>query len=244
MYLHLLCLAFVALALAETSLDNVILVTRHGDRSPLRTYPNQYASWNCSLNLFSSLHLQHNTVRYPYFRKNYIDGKQSLQGSCFMGQLTSKGALQHFELGKRVREDYHHLLPRIPDHTTYFRSTDLLRTQESLISNLLATFPALASSDIIPDIHLLERTEETMLANSPACPRLSYMLNELHETQEWKARVDKLETLRKKLEAVFGVSVTSIDDWNKGFDYLYALVENNLSLPPTITYRDYEALLT
>ncbi|KAL0205740.1 hypothetical protein P9112_001047 [Eukaryota sp. TZLM1-RC] len=236
----LLCLTL--LVSADSSLHGVIVTTRHGDRSPLRTYPQQFATWNCTMNLFSSLHFGENSVRYPYFRKNYVADKQALSGSCFLGQLTNKGGLQHFDLGRRLREQYNSILPSIPDETTYFRSTDLPRTQESLISNILGTFPSLQSSSHVPDINIFERPQETLLANAGACPRLKARLDDLYSSNEWVSKEQSLEHVRRKLEIALGVEVVTLDDWNKGFDYLYTLVNNALPLPRPITYQDYQEL--
>ncbi|KAL0217356.1 hypothetical protein RCL1_007937 [Eukaryota sp. TZLM3-RCL] len=230
------------LVLASTTLEGVIVVTRHGDRAPLYSFENQYTHWNCSIQHTTSLLVQSSVSHRSTVHSSFIPGGQSLDGNCHLGQLTLKGGLQHVELGKRLRTAYDDLLPTIPDDTVYFRSTNVPRTIESLIAQISATFPALPNSDSIPLINLLERPRETLLSNAAACPRLSSLLSNLYSSSEWVQQTEELSYLKPILNSIFGVKISSDNDWNQVYDYLYAMVYNDIKLPSPLTLTDFDKL--
>ncbi|KAL0210595.1 hypothetical protein RCL1_005031 [Eukaryota sp. TZLM3-RCL] len=240
--LKLVLFTILNLVFASTSLEGVIVVTRHGDRSPLYTFANQYAHWNCSMEHMTSLHVHSSVSHRPLVRRSYITGGQSLDGNCYLGQLTHKGGLQHVELGKRLRTTYDALLPTIPDDTVFFRSTDVPRTIESLVAQISATFPAIPNSESFPTINLLERPRETLLSNAAACPRLSSLLSTLYSSPEWVRQTEKLSYLKPILNSIFGVKISSDNDWNQVYDYLYAMVYNDIKLPSPLTLTDFDKL--
>ena len=95
----------------ETKLELVQIVFRHGDRTPVLTYPND-----------------------PYqesFWKDYGG----------FGQLTQKGMLQHYNYGKYLRERYSNFLNQTYNRENVFAiSTDYDRTLMSAYSLLSSLY--------------------------------------------------------------------------------------------------------
>jgi hypothetical protein len=84
-----------------------------------------------------------------------------------VGELTTEGMKQEYQLGKAVRQEYvtkYHLLPEnYQANTMYVRSTDTERTRMSAIAFLRGLYP---SSQAIP-IHTVPLDQESLLAAKP-----------------------------------------------------------------------------
>ncbi|KAL0212308.1 hypothetical protein RCL1_005934 [Eukaryota sp. TZLM3-RCL] len=239
---YLLALS-VLLSLVSCSaiLNGVAIVSRHGDRAPTTVFSGFHTSWNCSIGHFTSLNIN-NIINTPPIRRSRIPGGQSLPGDCYLGQLTHVGAMQEYELGKNLRQAYSSLLPSFPDTTTYFRSTDLPRTQESLIAQIAGTFPLLSDSSTFPTVNVLEMSQETLLSHAGDCPKLYSMYQQLYSSFEWTESRKSLNTLKPIIESVFNTKIYSDNDWTMVFDTMFCMVSNNLPLPKPLNLNDFRTL--
>ena len=94
------------------TLQLVQVVTRHGDRAPLRAlWFNEQSFFHCG----DTVHRMNGHFRAEdavQGRRIYMDGDTSQahapfwKGNCFPGQLTGKGFRQHVNLGARFRQLY------------------------------------------------------------------------------------------------------------------------------------------
>lgn len=143
----------------------VQVLTRHGDRTPVHTIPNlPEVTWLCSLPNDISLHPMSmsgeiNSLNSPttpnnmntLFLKRIIQHEQPLPGNCTMGQLTSIGMKQHYDLGQYFYERYTHSHPdtglvlwdsdKSISQQILIESTDMPRTIQSAQSQYLGLVP-------------------------------------------------------------------------------------------------------
>ncbi|CAL6009790.1 Acid_phosphatase [Hexamita inflata] len=83
--------------LSQESLKRVLVITRHGIRLPLVSFPNDPCTWTCLRQ--QKLNFQHSNVPPPNSNLNLVfDVKKSYIGSCFAGQLADQGFVQHESL--------------------------------------------------------------------------------------------------------------------------------------------------
>lgn len=104
----------------ESNLKQLIILWRHGDRSPVRSYPNY-------------------DKHFGPFGKMWPKGP---------GQLTVHGMKQHYELGEFFKARYGNFIPDdFSPEDIYIQSTDVDRTLMSAQSNIAGMFPAQNSTD-------------------------------------------------------------------------------------------------
>jgi len=126
---------------SDLKLVMVQVVSRHGDRAPLRPLPlNHTADWDCS-DVLRVLHIVPPSAGEMYERR-YIKDRQRMPGTCHAGQLTSLGVAQMKSVGEWLRHKYVTQLallsPNYHPHEVYVRSTDIPRTIDSAIDAIKA----------------------------------------------------------------------------------------------------------
>jgi len=118
----------------------VHVVTRHGDRSPESPLPLFPVDWNCS-DSYEMLGIRGVTT---LFRKRFLPHAYDiLTGSCSVGQLTSRGILQHYTLGQNLARKYRRDIPFLISPVRgdiLIRSTNVDRTIQSAQMNLAGFF--------------------------------------------------------------------------------------------------------
>jgi hypothetical protein len=68
---------------------SVVVITRHGVRTPLKTFPNDPIVWKCNKTHYN---FRSPTFPAPATRLNLIyDVKNIFNGDCYNGQLLPKG---------------------------------------------------------------------------------------------------------------------------------------------------------
>lgn len=169
---------------ANSSLLQVLLVTRHGDRTISSTLPpttcwlNDQATYDCSLTVTEVPSTTHSSsVPAPrLYRKNYLPSREIYPGNCMTGQLTSIGYAQHVLNGKALRKTYvdsFKFLPSSFDPALFFlRSDDVQRTTQSLEALMLGFFPPSAGNATqVLDFYTMDLTLDTMSpTNANLCP--------------------------------------------------------------------------
>ncbi|XP_065063737.1 lysophosphatidic acid phosphatase type 6-like [Rhopilema esculentum] len=124
----------------DLHLKQVIILTRHGARTPFKFIPNyQPATWPVEDNEDLEHTLINHTVRSLDFGSkpesaidNAYRDKERLKGGSLVGQLTKIGQEQMYQLGKAYRKRYVEELGLLsPDYNheqVYVRSTNIKRT--------------------------------------------------------------------------------------------------------------------
>jgi len=152
--------------------------------------------------------ISYRSLLNPNKLDNNHKGDGFWDGNCIPGQLTEKGAKQHLELGRTVREIYGRQMNFLPEHfslakkESYIRSTDIWRTKQSLQSFIQGLYPNRRHTELL-SYGVYPNVLENMYENPHACPRLIQLREDLYKSQAWQAywkeNVDLWETVRRKL---------------------------------------------
>ncbi|RKP05903.1 histidine phosphatase superfamily [Thamnocephalis sphaerospora] len=249
---------------------HVQTVIRHGDRSPLTVLPNDNSEWRCD-DMYKVMQVQGGNVNGPtigtYAVRTTIpedkayNGTMWTNGTCTLGQLTSKGARQHIELGSRFRSIYVDQLGFLPmrlnathlkDKVVYTRVTDFQRTEESAASFLTGAWPV--RNGRTPDASVLPLEKypseiETMYGHPNGdCPRYSAVLDGMRASETYESFLQQQQPLRTRLETILGTAnVKKFDrSWVNYMDAIRPRVCHQMPLPCSgsncITPHDADAI--
>mmetsp|Transcript_24513 Transcript_24513/g.40313 ORF Transcript_24513/g.40313 Transcript_24513/m.40313 type:complete len:405 (+) Transcript_24513:72-1286(+) len=229
---------------SDLKLVMVQVVSRHGDRAPLRPLPlNHTADWDCS-DVLRVLHIVPPSAGEMYERR-YIKDRQRMPGTCHAGQLTSLGVAQMKSVGEWLRHKYVTQLallsPNYHPHEVYVRSTDIPRTIDSAISLLTGLYPPSTRRQDLPPIpiHIIEDRTETMYFNSKLCPPLQDAIKAYDKSEVYRLRKKDNEPLRAELATAFGLS--SAEDLPNNlmlFDSINCHDKHGKPVPVTKEQRD------
>ena len=242
------------------------IVHRHGERSPVRRRLEGIvpAVWNlCDVNadMFATI---------TKFQDEKIQGMTSVHterlvetketesrsipiksGACYYGQLTNLGRYRMTSLGDRIREVYINKLHFLPDvyneESIYLRSSDYIRTQES-VQQLVAggLYPkGKRPQDVTLKLRIRDPRDDLMFPN-PNCYRLRLLSKEFNKTVSSMMQ-DKFKSLTKRLSNyVDNVSLVSHPSANGILDTLVAAKAHGFKLPSDIDediLRDLEDIV-
>eukprot|EP00708_Paratrimastix_pyriformis_P003003 GAFH01001767.1.p2 GENE.GAFH01001767.1~~GAFH01001767.1.p2 ORF type:complete len:412 (-),score=97.75 GAFH01001767.1:208-1269(-) len=182
-------------------------------------------------------------------RVSYIRDRTTFAGNCTVGALTATGCKQHQQLGTQFRQRYvnNGFLPSSFDPSlVYVRSTDVPRTKESLQCNLGTFFPTVQPrrNGGLPviDIHMMESSAETLLAQSSHCPKISYLLSQTHSSKAWQDYHATLTQLRARLCDISGIPDSAFPGYTVYTDGVACRLADGLPMPKGMTPADYELL--
>ncbi|KAJ5076811.1 lysophosphatidic acid phosphatase type 6 [Anaeramoeba ignava] len=230
-------LFLISFIICNKKLILVQVITRHGDRTPLKTLPNQKNEWNCDLNFYHLSNPESKTI----FQKVYIPNRQQFNGNCLTGQLTSKGFQQHFLLGQKLRKKYFNELNFIPEKydpkLIYLRTTDKQRTRNSVYGNLLGLFPIDINEEKIEvlDVNTVDLDYEYMHVNKILCPKLKRLLLDLENSSFWKERKE-YKFLHEEVVKIFNDSSLLDTSLRKVRDNIYCTLSHGKPIPEGISY--------
>jgi hypothetical protein len=240
-FLAALCAASVPYAktsdMADLQLQQVQIVFRHGDRTPLAVLPGHLApaqTWTCdSFEVAESVPLESDPSFS--FQRFFINGLNFLPGTCSTGQLTMLGAKQHYELGSQFRQRYVDTLQFLPAEfdpsTIKIRSTDVYRTRLSVQSQLHGLYPPSTRSSVNLPIYTVDPGTEYFYPNTDACPNLKPLLQATQNTPEYHAFEAAMEPTLEQLENILGVSAAEMPSWTSLYDIVTAAQAHNQTLP-------------
>ncbi|KAL0229910.1 hypothetical protein PCE1_003474 [Barthelona sp. PCE] len=236
------CLATV---MATGELISLVHITRHGDRSPLRAYgnPGKSAQWNCSMDYNYYTTDGHEDYDRVY-SKFWTPNEQVIKGNCYMGQLTKRGARQHYDLGRQLREKYRTFLPeKCVEPTCHVRATFIERTQISARFNILGMFPAGDEEDIV-DIHVVDEKADYMYGNMnpTVCPAIVNYVDKFRNSDEYKTEIAKINQHKAWFRENFPGH--NVGDWGLVYDWFHCRHSNNIADPVELPDGFLEKLKT
>ncbi|KAL1501596.1 hypothetical protein ABEB36_006893 [Hypothenemus hampei] len=207
--------AFSAPPSAVDELKAVVVLFRHGDRSPLSSWPNDIYYGNSTL---------------------WPDG---------YGQLNNLGKERHYRLGQWFRERYDGFLPKRYNHNDiYIQSTDVDRTLMSAASNLAGLYPPLDDQvwnsavnwQAIP-IHTTPEELDVILATEFPCPKHDRLLEELYNSTQFQNWNEELASVFEELSPLTGYEDLSVHSFSGLFSTITIYRGFNWTLPEwTDTY--------
>jgi hypothetical protein len=200
-----------------------VVIARHGDRTPASVLPDEgLVSWNgCGVSRTDTIErrmLPGSTASFSGFSYSPASNPYARgmwRGDCADGQLTSRGAKQHTELGASLRARYvqaFSLIPPIPDESLLsLRSSDVPRTRESAEHMIAALLPrGIAGAGPIP-LGRRPWLVEDMIGNPQLCPRFAERRDEIMSSATWREREKQRAPLRKTLDSILGTA--HADGW-------------------------------
>jgi len=200
---------FQSLYADQLTLETVVVLYRHGDRTPVDPYPLD-----------------------PYKdRSNWPVG---------FGQLTPRGKMMQFNLGKFLRKRYENFLSdQYDENDIYVRSSDVDRTLMSAMSNLAGLYPPkdnqIWNQDLmwqpIP-VHTVPLKDDNIIGNHVSCPRLEKLNQQVNDLPEIRQIINENAEVFDYLTKNSGRNMTSLWDIDFMFDCLFIESVYNKTLPP------------
>ena len=195
----------------------MVVVTRHGDRTPVYTYdiPNDSVEWNCTLNLqVSDSSSVQPAVPTRIFQKQYMRGRELLAGNCMLGQLTERGATQHQGVGAHMKALYidklGFLSPSLDASELSLRSTDVERTLLSAYNLIRGMYPD-SGEQVLP-IMTIDDALDNGSPNTGLCPALKTVYAAARNSSAYqKFYQENLGPLAIKYGALWNRSLTGLD---------------------------------
>ena len=236
-------------------LRQVVVVSRHGDRSPMRALPHEHAEpgvvWDCSAAFPEGANVTDDpniTTTLAVARYAVPDdataaaGSAGWRGNCPPGYLTATGARQTHALGRALRAVYvteTGLLPAVLDPTLLrLRATEVPRARHSLLAVLAGLYPDTAHAAVPYEVRAA--AHETLLPNTAACPRVARLPALAQQQPAWRAHAARIAPLLTRLRRITGAATapvlgaragasgSSVTAW---FDALAARTCHGLPLP-------------
>lgn len=235
-------------------LKQVTIIHRHGARSPIFN-SNPSHRWNYC-NLIPSFMAQvHKMADHLYPLDIHFTGSAGLSHlqsqlrkvnteECFLGQLTDLGKHNQTSLGTLLRERYianFKLLPstwNADESNLYLRSTNYVRTIESLQYLLHGLYPRTELSKVKPKVYIQSKELENMFPNDTSCLSLSRDILGLRTVFQEKHRSRLIELLTPLSFWHSMHERTPSDQAYRIYDRLTCMVGNNIPFPDGINEED------
>lgn len=240
-------------------LVHVTVLHRHGARSPVltsRDYCQQLnLAWtDCQVDIG---HRLVNLLKLPWLLTDKSDTQQQelqqqmqlvVPGQCFFGQLTHRGKAQLASLGRWLRNRYisqfHLLNPQLDPKEIYLRSTNYVRTIESLQYLVHGLYPPPARSESALHLDIYPHATETMIPQFQQCAALA----SLYKLQAARMEITYAQDIDDALGSMAFLGLVDSSPISKSrrvyrmYDMLSSLQGNKLDLPPGISSAHIQTL--
>eukprot|EP01087_Luapelamoeba_hula_P019713 TRINITY_DN6574_c1_g2_i1.p1 TRINITY_DN6574_c1_g2~~TRINITY_DN6574_c1_g2_i1.p1 ORF type:complete len:494 (+),score=95.66 TRINITY_DN6574_c1_g2_i1:110-1591(+) len=167
----------------DGELKAVLVLTRHGDRTPVRLFPKTASEWPEGLGQLTPLGMKQHFELGQKFRRRYID-KLHLFGPSYNAHEVYARSTSKERTLMSAQAFMHGLFPpgSGPDG--------------GLPGNL----------QLVP-VHAEATKEDKVLLGYKNCPALDSLKQGLREGQQWKVMENKTQSLREKLSQIYGFQV-------------------------------------
>lgn len=171
-------------------LRRVILVTRHGDRTPLRPLSSMQPEWQKE-----QLEEEWCDDNLDDVRGKVVDGKEFALG---MAALTPQGRRQLQKLGRELRRIYGNLL-RLDISTMHIRSTPYTRTVLSARAFMEGFLPGVPRAKIHFDGTDMNPPIPTAHEAS-SCPLLNRLIEKVKMSEGYQSMQNRMQTLEEQVK--------------------------------------------
>eukprot|EP00298_Acanthocystis_sp_HF-20_P006370 c16254_g1_i1.p1 GENE.c16254_g1_i1~~c16254_g1_i1.p1 ORF type:complete len:481 (-),score=165.97 c16254_g1_i1:116-1558(-) len=212
----------------ESTLLNVQIIARHGDRTPCNALPVEDVFWDCEgVKEFRSVLGSSSYINY--IQDNGLKHKNLLNGTCRLCQLTIHGFAQLYHIGRSISKIYSPLI-NLSTKTVYARSTSIDRTRQSAQAFLAGLFGQFSS---FPISCAHDEIYDMLIPTTEYCPRLAEIAVEMEESAEWKEIHPNNNPIMSQLNNI--CKTNNLNDWQKNYDHFFDMINSrlchNLSLP-------------
>jgi len=221
-----------------STLLQVFVLSRHGDRSPLHSIPNERQDkriyWNCTLpasmrSLTTNKSLTSGAGIYFLYENNgagVFGNQESWNGNCRTGQLTELGGEICTRMGAGLREIYVDKFHLLPDTLTpkdldllHLRTTDFPRTRESLASLMEGLYPANKHEGVYLPVSIIPVETDYLHPNTGACARLGQLIDKnTIKNAEWMQHYNSVRNIVDRINKIAGTEDSSVFNNNYTVD--------------------------
>lgn len=246
--------------LLNKSLLTLMLITRHGARSPVDAWAleNETGVWNCDNEGISTN--PEGDDNYAYAPRLSAEGVQHWRmyhakldnkpfpPSCGSSELLIEGMKQHAELGASYRkfliDDLHFLSERYNPREIYLRHSNPDRCLRSLISFVNGLYPSSATLTDNEVATVISGTKplEPLNPNPYGCKDIVDAYDKFLKLDEYKERREKSMKVVQPLFDYLHLTPTW-DSWTWLGDWMYSFVCSNQSLPDIVTDEMFEVAM-
>lgn len=203
-----ICASFVQGLDDDRQVKSVVVVYRHGDRTPISFYPND-----------------------PY--------KDPSNWPVGFGQLTNRGKMMQFNLGKFLRSRYNHLIgDKYDENDIYVRASDVDRTMMSAMSNLAGLYPPKGDQIWNPNllwqpipVHTVPADEDRVIRGHPKCSKMQELDEQVKTDPKILEVIKDNQRTLDYLSEHTGANVTSLLDIDFIYDDMLIETIYNKTLP-------------
>ncbi|KDN36734.1 hypothetical protein RSAG8_10663, partial [Rhizoctonia solani AG-8 WAC10335] len=244
----------------DLKLEQVHVYVRHGERTPVgirMTEPpaNIPGFWNAcrTARRFKAAVMGGNnaTEGVEILRLSERSDGYAQAGECLPGELTDTGRKSTLQLGQELRKIYVERLGLLPDtldshKITYFRSTNMPRTIESLQQVLHGLYPtSKIQPSFAPHIRTRHPNTENLVGNTIGCGRLAELALAFNRAAA-KDNNPKLEQFDSQLSKYIGGNPIRIDGKPRLsgiLDTVRAADAHGIGIPPEFKEPDVVSAL-
>lgn len=170
------------MAAAGPVLRSAIVITRHGDRTPIKTFPNTKSVWPEGLGQLTWLGMEQHYELGQMFRKRYVE-EHGLVGSEYRGNEVYVRSTSKERTLMSAQSFMHGFYP--PTHGA------------KRLPGGLQPVP----------IHAFAKHHDIVLYAYKNCPRIKDMQHSVKQGTEWREMEEKTAELRANLSALFGAEL-------------------------------------
>ncbi|KAG1723056.1 histidine phosphatase superfamily [Suillus lakei] len=242
-------------------LEQVHVYVRHGERTPVRvrmsdppaSIPADWQMCNTAKSFHETVAGQSPTIDDGLWYKKVVENRhgKTAEGLCLLGELTDVGKQSTYSFGTALRSLYVDRLKFLPqkledERLTYFRSTNIARTIESLQHIVHGVYPPSACAPgTIPSIIIRNGVDENLVSNTLACKRLALLELQFAEAAVavWNSR---LEPLDKKVSKYIGGRPLRLDGTPRAsgiLDTVRSAAAHGFRVPPEFSDENVIGLI-
>lgn len=231
-------------------LKQVHVYVRHGERTPVRvrmsdppaSIPADWQMCNTAKSFHETVAAHSLAIDDGLWYRKVVENKhgKTAEGLCLLGELTDIGKKSTYSFGMALRNLYVDRLKFLPtkledERLTYFRSTNVERTIESLQHIIHGVYPpSTCAPGTIPSIIVRHAIDENLISNALACKRLALLELQFAEAAVavWNSR---LEPLDKKVSKYIGGRPLRLDGTPRAsgiLDTVFSAAAHGFRVPP------------
>ena len=233
----------IAPVIENSELKQMIVIARHGYRTPFDSYGGyDGGTWTCDLsNSSSPPYLSYNSKLYRRFHVKLDQKNLFYKPSCAKAELTVQGQSQHYALGQYYRQvlvnERHFLSDYFNPSEISIRSSSPDRCVKSAISFINGFYPAESPDDIIEIVSGTD-DHEILHPRTEHCSDIDSMWDDWLQTPEYTRR--KAEAVAYLRDIDETVDFSDENQWLWIGDWLYTIACASDDFPSFVNQTQFD----